>query len=122
MLSKKAMNLIKWEPFKPILNNSLDKSMNDALAKFGIINHMAKDPRLIALSVSTPLWKNKHSFLHHWSNILPSEKIVDPISFLSTHFPEALTVHQNIYEKHSPRPDTENPSFTQPGAMQNMPL
>jgi hypothetical protein len=37
--------------------------------------HCAYTSGAKALSISTDIWQNKHRFMDHWSNRLPSEKI-----------------------------------------------
>lgn len=96
MLSKDFLNRIDWSPFDPLKDSSLDRSMKDKGAKVGVNDYMVLDERLKAVSISTSQWENKHQFIHHWMNILPSDKIKHIDNFLAE-FPEALELQTALY-------------------------
>jgi|SRR5688572_4604238 len=97
MLSRRLLDAMGWQPFKPILNNSLDRSMKDNAKKCGFKDFMVHDDRLKALSVSAPNhWTNKHQFEMHWDGRIPSERLqAEP--FLTNHFPEIHEVFKILY-------------------------
>jgi hypothetical protein len=92
LLSADLLERINWKPFIDQYDNSLDRSMKERAASVKIIDHMVRDERLKSLSISTNQWVNKHFFNHHWTNILPSEKISNVKEFLDQNFPEAWLV------------------------------
>jgi hypothetical protein len=108
MLSRRLLDAIGWQPFKPILNNSLDRSMKDNAKRCKFTDFMVHDERLKAISISTHLWPNKHKFEQHWDEThpkyAPSIKM-NPEPFISTHFPEANKLFQSL-----PKPIYEEPS------------
>jgi hypothetical protein len=104
MLSRRLLDAIKWEPFRPTLKNSLDRSMKDNAASHGFTDFMVDDERLKALSLSTVLWLNKHKFWMHYPDMngnmmIPSELISEPESWLKQNFPEAFTFYDSIREQ-----------------------
>lgn len=99
MLSRRLCEAMDWLPFDSALDNSLDRSMKDRAAKFGFTDYMVMDSRLNALSLSTPLWLNKHRFEMHWLNQIPSEKEADPEGWIKLNFPEAIELHKNLYDR-----------------------
>lgn len=99
MLSRRMLHAIDWRPFDPAFDNSLDRSMKDKAAKFGFNDFMVRDSRLKALSLSTPLWINKHRFEMHWLNQIPSDKEEDPEGWINSNFPEVTGLHKNLYDR-----------------------
>lgn len=95
MLSRRLLVAIDWQPFNPILHNSLDRSMKDKAKSFGYTDIMIHDDRLKALSISTNQWVNKHQFAMHWTGMIPSEKI-EPEPFLTENFPEIYNVCESL--------------------------
>ncbi len=96
MLSRRLLDAINWLPFDPQFDNSLDRSMKDNGIVKGYDDFMVKDTRLKALSLSTPLWKNKHVFEMHWNNMIPSIKMTNPEMWLQENFPEVLELHDTL--------------------------
>lgn len=126
MLSRRLLDAIGWQPFNPVLKNSLDRSMKDNAKKKGYVDFMVHDERLKALSISTNQWINKHRFESHWRNIVPSIKM-NPEPFLSTYFPEINQLFESLpkpipNEEPSLGAIDENSSTPQSNRMQNMPL
>lgn len=99
MLSRRLLDAIDWLPFDPKLDNSLDWSMKEKAAKVGFTDVMIRDERLKALSLSTPLWMNKHHFGMHWSGQIPSEKELNPEEWVRYNFPEVLELHKTLYDR-----------------------
>ena len=91
VISAQLLNKIDWMPFDDTKDNSMDRCMKDKAAAVGVNDHFVRDERLVALSISTNKWPNKHSFEQHWANIMPSEKIFQVDDFLKD-FPEAYQV------------------------------
>src|SRR5688572_13071853 len=125
MLSRRLLQAMDWKPFKPILDNSLDRSMKDNAKKYGFTDYMVSDSRLKALSISTNQWINKHQFEMHWSvnGRLKSERIIPPHQFLSSNFPEVYQIfkHDLINENEfSGRINLEDSSAPKSDRMQNM--
>ena len=98
MLSAKVLDGIGWEPFDRLKDSSLDRSMKDNCRNAGVNEFMVKDERLKAVSLSTPLWQNKHVFNQHWLNLMPSEKIHNQKEILSI-FPEAIELQKHIIQE-----------------------
>jgi glycosyltransferase involved in cell wall biosynthesis len=96
VLSAELLDKLNWQPFHPDKDSSLDRSMKDKARMFGIDDFMVHDDNLKAVSLSTPLWDNKHKFDHHWLNVLPSEKIDDVEGFIKM-FPEAKELHKVLF-------------------------
>lgn len=96
ILSRNLLEKLNWMPFDNKIDGSLDRSMKDRAAKFGISDFMVPDNSIHAVSISTNLWENKHKFEHHWSGMLKSEKIVQISNFLTEYFPEAYEFHASI--------------------------
>lgn len=96
MLSRRLLDAIGWQPFSQVLDNSLDWSMKNKAKEVGFVDFMVHDQRLKALSLSTPLWKQKHRFSMHWSNEVPSYKVDDKEIWLSKFFPESLELHEKL--------------------------
>lgn len=94
MISGTLMDKIGWEPFDSRYDNSLDRSMKERLLKYGKVHdYMVQQPSVIqAVSISTDRWPNKHNFLQHYNNFLPSEFVPDAEAFAKEHFPEILNV------------------------------
>lgn len=101
MLSRRLLEAMDWQPFSPVLDNSLDRSMKDRAKKVGYTDFMVHEYKLKALSISTNLWVNKHKFWMHFDNLpdgrqmIPSEKMV-PDRWLEDNFPEALVFHESL--------------------------
>lgn len=104
MLSRRLLDAIGWQPFKPTLKRSLDRSMKDNAARKGYHDFMVTDERLKSLSISTNMWGNMHQFDQHWNEenprYAPSIKL-NPEPFLTEHFPE-------IYHIFKPEPNEKN--------------
>lgn len=96
MLSRSVMDALSWEPFDPLLDNSLDWSMKNRAALVGYTDFMVRDTSFKSLSLSTPLWKQKHVFEMHWDGRIPSEVIHNPEQWLSEYFPEVLELHEKL--------------------------
>lgn len=102
MLSRRMLDAIGWLPFDGTIDNSLDRSMKDRAKYVGFTDYMVRDQRLKALSLSTNLWPNKHRFSMHWddlpngSQMIPSEKEVNPEEWVRTNFPEAIRLHDTL--------------------------
>ena len=93
MISGTVMEKIGWEPFTATYDNSLDRSMKERILKYaGIDDQMVRDPNIRAVSISTDQWSNKHNFLHHYNNYLPSQFLPDAEGFAGQYFPELLNV------------------------------
>jgi hypothetical protein len=127
MLSRRLLDAMQWQPFNPILNNSLDRSMKDNAKKLGFVDFMVHDDRLKALSISTNRWINKHQFEMHWSENgkLKSDRISPPHQFLSSNFPEIYEIFKPDpinEDEHSRRINTENTGATESSRVQNMPV
>lgn len=132
MLSRRLLDAIHWQPFKPTLNASLDRSMKDLSKLKGYTDFMVHDERLKSLSISTHLWPNKHNFDMHWGthprHYIPSTKM-NPEPFISYHFPEINQLFESLpkpisheSEKSSARTVIESTAVAQPDRMQNLPL
>lgn len=94
MLSRRLLDAIRWQPFDPLLHNSMDRSMKDKAKVVGFIDVIVKDYGLKALSISSNKWVNKHQFAMHWTNMIPSEKIENTEAFIKE-FPELNLIFQN---------------------------
>ena len=94
MISASLLDKIGWMPFDDTKNNSMDRCMKDKCAALGVNEYFVHDERLIAASISTHRWKNKHDFEMHWNNLMPSEK-VDYTSLLQ-YFPEIADFHEKV--------------------------
>lgn len=99
MLSRKLLDAIDWKPFDDTKEGSLDRSMKDKAAKVGFKDIFVVDNRIKAMSISTPKWSNKHKFIHHWSGMLPSQRITNPENFYKEYFPEIESFHASIYKR-----------------------
>jgi len=120
MLSRKLLKALAWQPFKANLNNSLDHSMKARAKECGYNDFMVHDESLKSLSLSTPLWANKHKFESHWSGVIPSIK-TEPEPFLSTYFPETKPLSQKIYEEIiNARTIRESGAIAEANTMQDM--
>lgn len=105
MLSARLLDAIGWLPFDHILNNSLDWSMKNRSFDVGFTDFMVHNPKLIALSISTPKWsvihQNKHRFDHHYpgSEIyqIPSTEMDDVNVWCENNFPEVKQLHKTLY-------------------------
>lgn len=99
MLSRRLLDAIGWQPFKPTLKRSLDRSMKDNAAKKRFHDFMVSDERLKSLSISTNAWGNMHQFDQHWDETnpryAPSVKL-NPEPFLSTYFPEINQLFESL--------------------------
>ena len=96
LLSAKLLDKIGWEPFDGLKDNSLDRSMKDKARAAGFQDYMVKDSRLVACSLSTNKWRNKHVFDMHWTNLMPSTKIEDTTNFTRYYFPEATILCESL--------------------------
>ncbi|HYF69098.1 MAG TPA: glycosyltransferase family A protein [Ohtaekwangia sp.] len=97
MLSRRLLDALNWEPFSPILKNSLDRSMKDRAKTKGYVDHMVMDSRLKAMSLSTSLWPNKHRFSDHWEpNGRAKSARMLPDEFLRYNFPEAIELYETL--------------------------
>lgn len=94
MLSKKLLDAIDWKPFHDDKSSSLDRSMKEKAAKVGVQDYFVHRNDIMALSISTNQWENKHKFIHHWTNMMPSQKIKEPVPFLMSHFPEVFQIFE----------------------------
>lgn len=94
MLSSKLMEAINWQPFEGKLDSSMDGSMKRRAEAAGFKEFMFAG-KIKALSISSNRWppaeQNKHKFEDHYSNKMPSEKILDVDEFLED-FPEAYQI------------------------------
>jgi len=97
MLSSRLLNAIDYLPFDPVFDNSLDRSMKDKALLFGFTDFMVHDERLKALSISTPMWTNKHRFEMHWDGIIPSEKMPDVRAWSEDYFPEVIKLQKTLF-------------------------
>src|SRR5687768_8544296 len=59
MLSRDLLERLSWQPFNPLWDNSLDRSMKDRAVAVGYTDFMVQDSKLKSLSLSTPYWTNK---------------------------------------------------------------
>jgi hypothetical protein len=88
LLSRRLLKSLDWQPFDPLLDNSLDWSMKMRAKQFGYHDFMVHDDKLKALSLSfVGRWDNKHKFEDHWSGKIPSKRI-DAQEFVDSYFPE----------------------------------
>lgn len=94
LLSARILNKLDWKPFSDNKDGSLDYDMFLRVKKAGGKAAMVSHPELISLSISTDLWRNKHSFEDHVSGVLKrnSLHIKDVKGFLNTNFPEAYQI------------------------------
>ena len=103
VISARMLDEIKWMPFDPAADNSMDWQMYQKVLKAGGKVHLVTDESLRSLSISTYQWVNKHKFDEHHSGRLTSRIIEDPEAFARTHFPEALTLfNENKTSVHIP--------------------
>ncbi len=96
MLSRRLLDKIQFKPFKDRMNESLDNSMQTISLEHGAKIHMVNDKNIIALSLSTNLWDNKHRFWDHYSGRLPSKRLINVDEFINQHFPEANTLCESL--------------------------
>lgn len=94
LLSRELLDKMHWLPFNSAIDNSLDRSMKDNARILGYQDYMVRDDRLIALSISTNQWNNKHVFNHHWQNFLPSKRM-DAQELIKL-FPEANILCESL--------------------------
>lgn len=94
LISARVLSILKWKPFDDHLNKSLDHSMNQRVAEAGGHIQIINDSEIIALSISTDQWGNKHQFEDHVSGSLShhSVSVINVDEFLNTNFPEAYHV------------------------------
>jgi len=101
MLSGKLLDKLDWRPFSDVIDNSLDRSMKDRSRALGHADVMIYDKRLIACSLSTDQWLNKHKFEAHWpgddkdfGGAMPSHKV--NVQELTKLFPEANELCESL--------------------------
>jgi hypothetical protein len=92
VLSRTLLDHMKWKPFSDMLNNSLDHSMQHSALQRAANIHLVDSSELIALSISTNHWIQKHQFWDHYSGRISSTRIYNVEEFLSLNFPEAKCV------------------------------
>ena len=92
MISGALMDKVGWEPFDSKYDNSLDRSMKERIFKYGQAHDfMVELPQVLrAVSLSTDRWPNKHNFLQHYNNFLPSVFVPDAEEFAAAYFPEIV--------------------------------
>lgn len=93
MIAARVLDKINWTPFDNRFDNSLDWMMYTKTLKCREKVKIIDDPTMHIMAISTDKWINKHQFQDHWSNKMPSEKIVNKNRFLGEHFPEALNMN-----------------------------
>lgn len=92
VLSKSLLDRIDWHPFNGSLDNSLDRSMTDRVAKVNGKEATGFGGGAL-LSISTNLWENKHKFHHCLNGTLPSIINEDPDQF-RVDFPEIYKLQE----------------------------
>jgi hypothetical protein len=95
VLSRQALEEMKWQPFDSYLNSSLDYSMI-----FKLMKHASRCRQLImlddtmqSLSISTDLWSNIHSFHQHAAGAEERD-----LFWLLDNFPEIFTLKNRLHE------------------------
>jgi len=98
LISSRVLDKLNWEPFDDILDSSLDHSMVTRIQSVGGTSNLIEDTEILSVSISTNFWPNKHRFLDHYNNILPSKRVPFAENWAANYFPEALTLKQELYE------------------------
>lgn len=88
IISAKMLEKLDWKPFEDHLKHSLDYSMINRVTKKGGNIRLLKYDGVKSLSVSTDQWRNKHQFEDHYSNKLPSKRLINVDSWVEENFPE----------------------------------
>jgi len=96
MLGRQLLDRIQFKPFKERLESSLDNSMQDISSIHAARIHLVDNKNIVALSLSTNLWPQKHKFADHYLGILPSKKLYNVEEFLLQNFPEALELIKSL--------------------------
>lgn len=65
LLSHELMEAIKWKPFDPFKDSSLDRSMITTCQRVKYKEFIVKDEPVMVVSISTWMWSNKHRFDDH---------------------------------------------------------
>jgi glycosyltransferase involved in cell wall biosynthesis len=97
MLSAECLDAIGWKPFDNSQERSLDWTMYQKVVNAGLKVKLIDDDTMHALSISCEKWPNKHRFEDHWTNKLPSMKIITFDDWMNHQFPEHNTLKQNIF-------------------------
>jgi glycosyltransferase involved in cell wall biosynthesis len=97
LISARVLDKLNWEPFDDIMDSSLDHSMVTRVKKAGGKEMLVDDKSIQSVSISTDLWPNKHRFLDHWNNLLPSRRIKFPENWTSNYFPEVEKFQSDIH-------------------------
>lgn len=94
LISARVLSMLNWKPFDDHLNKSLDHSMNQRVSAVGGQFKLINDSEIIALSISTDQWENKHQFKDHITGELQrkSSIITNVDEFIKNNFPEAYQV------------------------------
>lgn len=92
LIRRSALEKVNFEPFDRKLDRSMDRSMyQNLLSKGCTVKSISDNSETKSLSISCDRWRNKHNFEAHYSNILPSDKIMN-VSDLMDEFPESYQI------------------------------
>lgn len=92
ILSARILNKMNWKPIADNLNHSIDWSMYQNAIKLGANIKMLKTDQIQSLSISTDRWPNMHKFDDHYSNKLPSHRMLNFTKWLEEKFPEYKSI------------------------------
>lgn len=96
MLSRRLLDKIRFKPFNDRLEGNLDHSMQQNSIQQAARIHMVDDKNIIALSLSSNLWDNKHKFWDHYSGKIPSKRMLDVDNWIENNFPEAKILCESL--------------------------
>lgn len=96
MLSRRLLDKIQFKPFSDRLESGLDYSMQQNSIQKAARIKMVDDKNIIALSLSTNLWDNKHKFWEHYSGQIPSKRVLDVDNWIEKNFPEAKILCESL--------------------------
>jgi hypothetical protein len=96
ILSRRLLDKMHFRPFNDHLDNSLDASMHQNSSRHAARIHLVDNKNIIALSLSTNLWENKHKFWEHYSGQIHSKRMYNVDEFIQNHFPEAKILCESL--------------------------
>ena len=91
LIRRSMLEQLHFEPFDPKLDRSLDWSMYNNIKFSGGTVKCVQGTLTKSLSLSCDKWGNKHNFAAHYSNRIPSTKIM-LVDELMNEFPESYQI------------------------------
>jgi glycosyltransferase involved in cell wall biosynthesis len=93
IISAKALDKMDWKPFDDNRENSMDRTMFSRCRRVKLI----EDKEIVALSISTGKWPNKHIFDAHYNNAIEGVNTKFNFTKLLDEFPEILLLQKELY-------------------------